>query len=555
MKGQKKAKKKSKKVVRHAAKTAKRPTKKIAARPVRARAKGATAAGAAAERRSPRWDMEAEVVIVGYGGAGAAAAIEAHDAGAKVLILEKQQTDTDSFVHHTPSSRMCAGALLVPTDVEVAAKHLEMVSLGNTPPDICRAWAEEMSHNVDWFEKMGGKCEPLAPTGETTMYPGYEALRQTFAVGAGPGLWQALENAVEKVRKIKVLYECPGSELVVDKDTGAIVGVLAQKSGKKLAVRATKAVILTSGGFQWDPELLREAFGFPTAWYANPGNTGDGVRMAQKVGAAMWHMDACGGRSIPVTNQVPNPATGRYTARPIIAVDKYGRRFFDESIIVSRTHQMWRDAVYLDSKAGRYTRIPYWLVFDEKGRLAGPLGRANPRGLLSNGKPHYFYEWSKDNSAEVEQGWILKGNTVEELVAKITQDPQSEGLMDAGVLNETIGQYNDYCAAGNDPFGRTGEWLQSLGTPPYYAMKMLPGGMSTHGGPKRNARAQVIDAYGKPIPRLYAAGELGSIYFFQPSVGSTLGEALAFGRIAGRNAAAEKRQSPAASKQVARAPA
>ena len=549
MKGQKAAKKNSKKAVRRPAKAIRRPAKKMTASPARRSVKTAAT-------RLPRWDMEAEVVIVGYGGAGAAAAIEAHDAGASVLILEKQKADTDSFVHHTPSSRMCAGALLVPEDVEVAAKHLEMTSLGNTPRDICRVWADEMSHNVEWFERVGCKCEPLAPTGETTMYPGHEALRQTFVIGAGPGLWQALENAVEKTRKIKVLYECPGKELVVDHDTGVVVGVLAQQRGKKLAVRATKAVILTSGGFQWDRELLREAFGFPTAWYANPGNTGDGVRMAQKVGAAMWHMDACGGRSIPVTDQVPNPATGRYTARPIIAVDKYGRRFFDESIIVSRTHQMWRDAVYLDSKAGRYTRIPYWLVFDEKGRLAGPLGRANPRGLLSNGKPQYFYEWSKDNSAEVERGWILKGNTVEELVAKITQDPQSEGLMDPAVVNETIARYNACCAAGSDPeFGRQGEWLQPLGTPPYYAMKMLPGGMSTHGGPKRNARAQVIDAYSKPIPRLYAAGELGSIYFFQPSLGSTLGEALAFGRIAGRNAAAERRQSAAAAKPRARAAA
>ncbi|MCC6473796.1 MAG: FAD-binding protein [Burkholderiales bacterium] len=509
------------------------------ARPGRADAPSAT-------RRAPGWDLEAEVVIVGYGGAGAAAAIEAHDAGAQVLILEKQKADTPTFVHHTPSSRMCAGALLVPSDVPLAARHLELVSLGNTPADICQTWAEEMSHNLEWVEKIGARCEPLFATGETPMYPGQESLQQTFTAGAGPGLWAALENAVEKARKIEVLYECPGRELVTDPETGAVLGVLALREGNNFAVRATRAVILTTGGFQWDPQLLREAFGFPTAWYANPGNTGDGVRMAQKAGAAMWHMDACGGRCIPVTDMVPNPVTGRYTARPIIAVDKYGRRFFDESIIETRTHQMWRDAVYLDSKLGRYPRIPYYLVFDEKGRLAGPLGRANPRGLLADGRPHHFYEWSQDASAEVAKGWIMKGDTIEELVAKITQDPQSEALMDPAVLKETIAEYNACCAAGEDSrFGRPKEWLQPLGTPPYYAMKMLPGGMSTHGGPKRNTRSQVMDPFGKPIPRLYAAGELGSIYYFQPSAGSTLGEALAFGRIAGRNAAAETRQAGA----------
>ncbi len=541
---------------RRSAVAEKRPAKKRRSS-VALRAKARTRALTRRPAAAPGWDLTAQVVIVGYGGAGAAAAIEAHDAGAGVLILEKQHADAPAFVHHTPSSRMCAGALLVPADVKVAAKHLELASLGNTPPEICRVWAEEMSKNLQWVENLGAKCEPLAPTGETTMYPGHEALRQTFVIGAGPALWQALENAVEKARKIKVLYETPAKELVLDPATGAVTGVIAYQGKKKIAVRATKAVVLTSGGFQWDPELLKEAFGFPTAWYANPGNTGDGVRMAQKAGAALWHMDACGGRSIPVTDMVPNPATGRYTARPIIAVDKLGRRFFDESIIVNRTHQMWRDAVYLDSKAGRYTRIPYWLVFDENGRLAGPLGRANPRGLLANGKPHYFYEWSKDNSAEVEKGWILKAETIEELVAKITADPQSEALMKADVLKQTIEEYNDCCSAGRDAqFGRPPAWLQPLGRPPYYAMKMLPGGMSTHGGPKRNARSQVIDAYGKPIPGLYAAGELGSIYFFQPSVGSTLGEALAFGRIAGRNAAAEVRQGAgAASKAIpARAP-
>ncbi len=523
-------------------------------RPAKTRARPAVALRAKPHARTvsrrpatPAWDFTAEVVIVGYGGAGAAAAIEAHDAGADVLILEKQKADAPNFVHHTPSSRMCAGALLVPVDTKVAAKHLELASLGNTPPDICRVWAGEMAQNLKWVEGLGAKCEPLAATGETIMYPGHEALRQTFVIGAGPALWQALENGVEKTRKIKVLYDSPAKELVLDAANGAVTGVIAHQGKNRIAVRATRAVILTSGGFQWDPELTREAFGFPTAWYANPGNTGDGVRMAQKAGAALWHMDACGGRSIPVTDMVPNPATGRYTARPIIAVDKLGRRFFDESIIVNRTHQMWRDAVYLDSKLGRYTRIPYWLVFDENGRVAGPLGRANPRGLLANGKPHYFYEWSKDNSAEVEKGWILKADTIEELVAKITADPLSENLMSAETLKQTIEEYNDCCAAGRDPqFGRPREWLQPLGRPPYYAMKMLPGGMSTHGGPKRNARSQVIDAYGKPIPRLYAAGELGSIYFFQPSVGCTLGEALAFGRIAGRNAAAEARQGVAA---------
>ena len=112
--------------------------------------------------------------------------------------------------------------------------------------------------------------------------------------------------------------------------------------------------------------------------------------------------------------------------------------------------------------------------------------------------------------------------------------------MDSETLQKTITKWNKYCAAGKDPeFGTEPNRLLPLKTPPYYAQPLLPAGMATYGGPKRNAQSQVVDTNNMPIPRLYAAGELGSVYFIQPAIGSAIGEAFAFGRIAGRNAAAE----------------
>ena len=110
--------------------------------------------------------------------------------------------------------------------------------------------------------------------------------------------------------------------------------------------------------------------------------------------------------------------------------------------------------------------------------------------------------------------------------------------MDAVILKNTLTKWNEYCAAGKDSeFGADLDYLKSINKPPYYAQMLLPAGMATYGGPKRNAKSQVVDTADRPIPRLYAAGELGSVYFIQPSIGCAIGEAFAFGRISGRNAA------------------
>jgi succinate dehydrogenase/fumarate reductase flavoprotein subunit len=143
------------------------------------------------------------------------------------------------------------------------------------------------------------------------------------------------------------------------------------------------------------------------------------------------------------------------------------------------------------------------------------------------------YIWSKDNSAEIEKGWIKKADTISELAEKIGRDPK--------VLEETVSRYNRYCEAGEDPdFGREAKLLLPIKTPPYYAMEQTPAVLNTQGGPRRNKHAQIVDPNGDPIPRLYSAGELGSIYGNCYNGGGNNGENMAFGQIAGRNAAAEK---------------
>ena len=110
--------------------------------------------------------------------------------------------------------------------------------------------------------------------------------------------------------------------------------------------------------------------------------------------------------------------------------------------------------------------------------------------------------------------------------------------IDASTLEDTIARYNDYCKAGEDSdFGRPKELLKAIEGPPYYALQLWPSLINTQGGPRRDKEARVLDPDGKPIPRLYAAGELGSIWGYLYQDSTNLPESIVFGRIAGINAA------------------
>ena len=170
-------------------------------------------------------------------------------------------------------------------------------------------------------------------------------------------------------------------------------------------------------------------------------------------------------------------------------------------------HVRWLALAQFDFEKGVYACAPYYRIFDETKRLAGPIaGTSWPEDKFPpelGGQP----EWSKDNSKEIEKGWIKKGDTIEALAAAIGED------MDPALLKATVENYNRYCAQKKDPeFDRAPETLLPINKPPYYAINLWPGNCNTLGGPRRNEKAQVLDTDKKPIPRLYSAGELGSIF-------------------------------------------
>jgi succinate dehydrogenase/fumarate reductase flavoprotein subunit len=183
---------------------------------------------------------------------------------------------------------------------------------------------------------------------------------------------------------------------------------------------------------------------------------------------------------------------------------------------------MGKMLLQFDPVRGEYPRIPSYIIFDETTRASGPI--CHIRGGYNR-----RFEWSQDNSEEIERGWIQRADTIPGLATQL-------GL-DADVLASTVDRYNAHCRAGNDAdFGRT-DGLQALDAPPFCAIKAEPCLLNTQGGPRRDARARILDVFGEPIPGLFGAGELGSIWSSLYPGSGNISEALIFGRIAGREAA------------------
>jgi succinate dehydrogenase/fumarate reductase flavoprotein subunit len=483
------------------------------------------------------WDAECDVLVVGMGAAGCAAAIEAHDRGATVIILEKMGAGREGG-----NTRVSGGIWFDNTDPERAAVYLKNLCAGFPVPDeVVQVWAEETHANSAWIRSLGGTVgrhgdfrPEYSELDGSDCYGGYLGIDGQM----GRGLLFGVLSAAVRQRGVEVRLDTRARTLItVD---GEIAGVAAEHQGRPTQVRAHRAVVLASGGFEANPEMVHDYLGLagvPGNW-GSPAGTGDGIRMAQQVGADLWHMDNM--MTAPGL-RVPGFDSAFYT--PFIGPLAYiyvgldGTRFVDETTIYRHGHALRHGRYEL------YPTQPMRVVFDESARLAGPLSPGNdilPVGwnLVVEG-----YRWSADNRTEIEKGWIKKGNTLAELAGEL-------GL-DADQLESTVERYNKACANGRDEqFGRSPETLLAISDPPFYGFDCGPMLGWSNGGPRRNERAQVEDTSGAVIPRLYAAGNISSTYSWCKDGGFHVADALAFGRVAGRWAAREGPQNDAASSEV-----
>jgi succinate dehydrogenase/fumarate reductase flavoprotein subunit len=507
--------------------------------------------------RTAASDLDVDLVVVGFGGAGAAAALRAAELGASVAIVEKQPEN-----RHTPSTAMSGGLIMGVNDIDKATEYLDRCAGGMIPRGVSRAWAEKALHLVDWLDRQGTDLRLRRSGGaEHLMFPGAEAidvyrqmrLRDGRPVDVAPmdlptgeqaagqvdprsselsSGWEyvaALKRAVDLRPRIQVLWSAPARRLLKNGDE-RVTGVEVGTDADVRRILARYGVVLACGGYEYNEDIkFNYLKAYPIYFYGNPDNTGDGVHMAMEVGADLWHMNQMIGRAImhfeaPDGSQLNMLAVidgGGY-----VILDRDGRRFANEEPQAKMRHGFYYHLITYDSDAREYPRIPCYWIFDRR-RMAQPL-TAVKSGIVGAG----IYEWSVDNSKELRQGWIQSADSVAELARKV-------GIRDPEVATRAVEEYNRACASGGgDPFGRPPESLASL-EPPFYALPLYPGGSNTCGGPRRNELAQVLNARRTAIPGLFAAGELGeAVGLLYPSDGSNLSESVCFGQIAAESALA-----------------
>lgn len=476
---------------------------------------------------SQREVERADVVVAGFGAAGAAAALTAARSGASVVVLEKQPAQ-----RHTPSTRMSGGLIMAVNDIAGGTRYLDHCAGGMVPEAASRRWAERAASLPEWcadlglpLTRIGGAEHPDDPGADAidVYQPGPAAHRLDPSAGAGPRVYAALRAAVEDAG-IPVRWSTPARRLHRGAD-GRVDGVLVDGDGGPALVAADHGVVLTTGGFEFDEQMRRDYLrAEPIHFYGNPGNTGDGVRMAQAVGADLWHMNQMIGRAIG-SFELPGGERLSFIIGidppGYVITDRTGHRFADESVQAKLLHGFYFELLHFDAERGRYPRIPCYWFFDERRRTAGPLTYPHI-GAVAVG----LYDWSPDNSRELELGWIHQGDTI--AVAAAAAGVESPAQAEASVR-----AYNEACARGEDVLGRPAETLVPLSEPPYYCVPLYPGGSNTTGGPRRDEHARVLDVFGALIPGLFAAGELGQPSGLRyPADGANLSEAFCFGQIA-----------------------
>lgn len=503
------------------------------------------------------WDKEADVVVVGYGLSGAITAIEASNAGASVLILEKSQ-------YPGGCSILAGGAFLCVSDADRANIYLSRLSGGRVDPTIIRSFAHGLAENESYIRNLaqinGGIVSP-AHFGKddiwwgTYPYPfeGYDSLYISIVKEipgfngrfpwlqrmrpAGVNLMKTAMDNVEK-RSIEVLFSKPATKIVSLPDR-PVAGVICKDNGSEIAIKARRALVLACGGFEQNSWMQMQYLqGLPFFSMAPLTHTGDGILMAQKVGAALWHMWHIHGsygykyKEFPIAFRHPfGGARNPKHIMPWIVVDKYGERYMNEYPPATQDTGYRPMEIFNPDMPG-YPRIPSFLIFDEEGRKRGRIAEPLTIGDTK-------YEWSQDNLEELKKGWIVSADSISDLARKIRDIQESESKMSSNTLEATLSRWNNCVKTGEDWLGRLSGTMMPIEVGPFYAVPVWPIITNTQGGPVHNEKQQVLDAFGEIIPHLYCAGELGSFFAHLYQLAGNLGECLSSGRVAGKYSAIE----------------
>ncbi len=497
------------------------------------------------------WDGEYDVVVMGMGAAGCNAAVAAYEEGVKVLLVEKAPEGS------APCNSNAAGQNVIATDDADALYtyfSLLMGNFENWDEEALRALCDGAAGNWDWAVNVLGMDADVACPAEvegdrvgpcTWVYsedawgmgrPGYMPLWNEFPelegndhcynilVGAATfdsayyNLCVDAVNARVDGENLTVWYSSPGKDLILD-DNGAVIGCVVEHEGELLNIKANGGVCLCTGSFEANPDMIADYTQQPYVYLqAGTTNTGDGILMAQKAGAQLWHMSNVSGWLWGFQNPALSTCNRMSSMKSGIMAGCSGARFQNEDT----TNRHGRINI-----GGRWIMTPmplptYYIVDSAQ------IGEK----LVST--------FSEGNADEIESGLVISGETIEELSQKIRDLGKAPDFNANGELDAALASYNAHCHANDgagelDDFGRT--CTVPVETGPFYAIELGPTMFNTQGGPRHNGLAQVIGLDGYPIEGLFEGGEMGSVFSDMYNGGGNLSETMVFGRYAGQNAA------------------
>ncbi len=491
------------------------------------------------------FDKEVDFLIAGYGLAGQAAALEASDIDpdAKICVLEKMSEA------NAGGNSIASGQTLIipnPDDLDTFRRYLAACASPNPiKEEYLDFLVREFAEQAGWIQATVAAVDyelgyvgggPISWGALVTEFPDLDGagfsgcsahVRKkgtTFEYG---GVWRGFHLATQARKQVELCFNTAFKSLILD-ESGAVLGaVTVDKSGKESRVKAAKGVLLACGGFENNLEMQRNFHGMDMVYTGGtPGNTGDAIEVLMACGAKMWHMNnqtQSGGFWLGIKVLEHEAAFMRnfsMTGTSWLEVAADSQRFYDEAGAYHRQHMKYKEyGHYVDLPHDR--ALPVHMIFDEKTRTAGAIvAKWLSWPITTEG-----YVWSDDNSQEIENGWIIKADTIEDLARKLDRDPET--------LKAAVDRYNQMAADGHDrDFGRHPETMSPLDTAPFYAVSITPALVATTGGAERNTKAQVLRWDNTPIPNLYEAGELGSYVSNLYQNGVFLAEAIATGRAA-----------------------
>lgn len=471
--------------------------------------------------------LQTEVVVIGSGAGGLAAALTAAEGGAKVIVFEKEKSPggTSNFFEGTfaVESDMQRERYIMYTRNE-AFKNIMEYSHWTANPRLVRAIVNESGATIGWLQQQG-----IVFTDATINMPDSP---RTYHIVKGKGE-AVVKTLITRAREegVSIRLATPAKRII--KQGELITGVAAEENGEDIQV-GTRAVIIASGGYANNREWIKKYTGYDLGSNLLPvGNIdkmGDGIRMAWEAGAGEE------GKSLlelyrvgPMAPEFAMANQLEYMAvQPYLWVNPKGERFCDEAV------------AFYDSSAGnanaRNKEGYTWSIFDD-GIIKRMLERGIDKGLVvavpPGSKPVDFY---REAEAALERGSaeIFAADSVAELATKININP--------AVLKATIAEYNVFCEKHHDDlFAKDPRYLLPINTPKYYAIRAHTIFLGTMGGIKINEKAEVLDKKDAVIPGLYAAGfDAGGMYGDSYPIKCSSGLASAFalnsGRIAGKSA-------------------